>query len=83
MASNLTAMAQEALTLCVALSLPILGVAALVSLLVAVAQAATQVQDITISFLPRFLAVAAALAIAGPWIGAQLSAFAARIFAGG
>ena len=76
-------MAQEALTLSVALSLPILGVAALVGVLVAVAQAATNVQDITLSFLPRFLAVAAALAIAGPWIGSQIGAFAARIFAGG
>jgi len=83
MAPQLTAMAQEALTLSVALSLPILGVAALVGVLVAVAQAATNVQDITLSFLPRFLAVAAALAIAGPWIGSQIGAFAARIFAGG
>ncbi len=83
MASNLTAMAQEALTLSVALSLPILGVAALVGLIVAIAQAATQVHDITISHLPRFLAVAAALAIAGPWIGAQIGAFATRILAGG
>ncbi len=83
MASDLTATAQEALALSVALSLPILGIAALVGLVVAVAQAATQVHDITMSHLPRFLAVAAAIAVAGPWIGAQIGAFATRILAGG
>jgi flagellar biosynthesis protein FliQ len=79
----LSAVSQEALLLSVAVSLPVVGVAALIGLLVAVFQAATQVQDITIAHLPRLVVVAIALAIAGPWMGGQIAAFATRIFAGG
>ncbi|MCU0680893.1 MAG: type III secretion system export apparatus subunit SctS [Polyangiaceae bacterium] len=75
--------AQEALLLSVVVSLPALAVAALVGLLVAVVQAATQVQDQTIAHLPRLVAVVAALALLGPWMGRQLAAFAARMFVGG
>jgi flagellar biosynthesis protein FliQ len=44
---------------------------------------AIAMQDPTISHLPRLLAVAAALAVFGPWMGRQLVAFAMRMFAGG
>ena len=81
--SNLVGNAQEALLLAVAVSLPVVGAAALIGLLVAVFQAATQVQDATIAHLPRFVVVAVVLALAGPWMGAQIASFAARVFAGG
>lgn len=77
-ASTLVQHAQEALLLAVAVSLPILAVAAIVGLVVAAFQAASQVQDPTIAHLPRFLAVAAALLVAGPWVGHQIAAFAER-----
>jgi type III secretion HrpO family protein len=80
---DLTATAQEALFLAIAVSLPVVGVAALAGLLVAIFQAATQVQDITLAHLPRLLVVAVVLAVAGPWMGAQIAAFAARVFVGG
>ena len=80
---DLAARAQEALLLSVAIALPVLAVAALVGLVVAILQAATQVQDATIAHLPRLLAVMAALAILGPWMGRQLGAFAARMLSGG
>ncbi len=78
--STLIQHAQEALLLAALVSLPILAVAAIVGLVVAAFQAASQVQDPTISHLPRFLAVAAVLVIAGPWVGHQIAAFAERIF---
>ena len=81
--SHLVATAQEALLLSIAVSLPVVGVAAIAGLLVAVFQAATQVQDFTLAHLPRLVVVAIALAIAGPWMGSQIAAFAARVFAGG
>lgn len=81
--SNLVGNAQEALLLAVAVSLPVVGAAALIGLLVAVFQAATQVQDATIAHLPRFVVVAVVLALAGPWMGAQIASFATRVFAGG
>jgi type III secretory pathway component EscS len=80
---NLVGTAQEALLLSVAVSLPVVGAAAIVGLFVAVMQAATQVQDITLAHLPRLLIVAVVLAIVGPWMGAQIAAFGARVLAGG
>lgn len=79
---DLTALAQQALLLSVAVALPIVGVAALVGLLVSVVQAATQIQDHTLGHLPRMLAVAAVLAASGPWVGAQVAEFAVRAFGG-
>lgn len=73
--------AEEALLLVAAVSLPVLAVAALVGLIVAAFQAASQVQDPTISHLPRLLAVIAALAVLGPWMAHQIGAFAERMFA--
>lgn len=80
---GLTALAQEALVLSLAVSLPVVGVAALVGLVVAALQAATQIQDVTIAHLPRLVAVALALVLVGPWMGAQIAAFAARVLQGG
>ena len=80
---GLTALGQEALVLSLAVSLPVVGVAAVVGLVVAALQAATQIQDVTIAHLPRLVAVALALVLVGPWMGAQIAAFAARVFQGG
>jgi flagellar biosynthetic protein FliQ len=74
--------AQEALLLSVAVAMPVIAIAAVVGLLVAALQAATQIQDVTLSHLPRLLSVALALAILGPWMGRQIALFAVRIFAG-
>jgi len=80
--ADLAQLAEEALLLSVAVALPIVAIAALVGLVVAILQAATQIQDMTIAHLPRFLAVAVALAVLGPWMGHQIATFAARVFAG-
>jgi type III secretion HrpO family protein len=72
--------AQQALLVVLATSLPVLGVAAVVGFVVAALQAATQIQDPTLSHLPRVLAIAAALAVLGPWIGHQVAAFAEQMF---
>ncbi len=77
---GLVGYAQEALMLTIALSLPIVGVAALVGLMVAALQAASQIQDATLAHLPRLIAVIAALAILGPWMGHEIASFATRMF---
>lgn len=78
--SALVGHAKEALLLTVALSLPIVGVAAVVGLFVAAFQAASQIQDATIAHLPRLVAVVGALVVLGPWMGTQVATFAERIF---
>ena len=72
---------QLALVLSLAVALPVLAVAALVGLVVAALQAATQIQDPTIAHLPRLLAVVAALVVLGPWMGSQIGGFATRVLA--
>ncbi len=67
--------------LSLAVALPVLAIAAVVGLVMAVIQAATQVQDPTLAHLPRLVAVAVALAVMGPWMGRQIAAFAVRAFA--
>jgi flagellar biosynthetic protein FliQ len=71
--------AQDALMLSLAIVLPVLLVAAVVGLIVAAFQAASQIQDPTIAHLPRLLAVVAALVVLGPWMGSQIGAFAERM----
>ena len=66
--------------LSVAVALPVVGIAALVGLVVSGFQAASQLQDPTISHLPRMLAVVGALVVLGPWMGHEIAAFAERMF---
>jgi len=78
---HLVDFAQQALILAALVSLPVVGIAAIVGLLVAAVQAAAQIQDPTISHLPRVLAVIAALVVLGPWMGHQIAGFAERAIA--
>jgi type III secretory pathway component EscS len=75
--------AQQALFLVVAVSLPILAVASALGLVIAAVQAASQIQDPTLAHLPRLLAVVAALALLGPWMGHAIASFAMQMFSAG
>ena len=79
----LTTLAQEALLLALVVSLPFVAVAALIGLVVAALQAATQIQDATLTHLPRLVGVAGSLLLLGPWAAGQIGEFAARVFGGG
>ncbi len=78
-AAALVAHAQAALMLGVLLSLPVLLAALAAGLVVGSLQSATQIQDPAVSHLPRVLAGALALAVAGPWIGRELAELATRM----
>lgn len=60
--------AQNALTVALQLCAPILSVSLTVGLGVSVFQAATQIQEQTLSFVPKLLALSAALILFGPWM---------------
>jgi flagellar biosynthetic protein FliQ len=64
--------AQRALEITLLLAAPLLIVALLVGLLVGVFQAATQINEMTLSFIPKLLGMATALVIAGPWMLKEL-----------
>ena len=65
---TIMAIGQRALEIMLLLSMPLLLVALVVGLLVGVFQAATQINEMTLSFIPKLLAMTAALAISGPWM---------------
>jgi flagellar biosynthesis protein FliQ len=52
----------------------------IVGLVVSVLQATTQIQEQTLSFVPKLLAICLALAIAGPWMLMQTMRFTSSIF---
>ena len=80
---GLTELGRKPAILSLLVSLPVVGLAALVGLIVAVFQAATQVQDVTLAHLPRLVVVAVALALLAPWMGREIATFATRAFLGG
>jgi len=64
--------AQRALELTLMLAAPMLVAALLVGLLIGVFQAATQINEMTLSFIPKVLGIAAVMVIAGPWMLKEL-----------
>lgn len=71
---------QAAIWTVLAASGPAVLAAMVVGLVVALIQALTQVQEITLTFVPKILAVMAAVAISAPFIGSQISIFTTMIF---
>jgi flagellar biosynthetic protein FliQ len=71
---------REALWLAVLLAGPLLGAALAVGLLIGVFQAATQIQEMTLSFIPKLGALVLVLVIIGPWMLQLLVSFAERLF---
>ncbi|SHK30044.1 flagellar biosynthesis protein FliQ [Desulforamulus aeronauticus] len=61
-------LAREALMMVVILSLPTLGMAMLVGLIVGILQATTQIQEQTLSFVPKMVAVFVTLVVAAGWL---------------
>jgi flagellar biosynthetic protein FliQ len=58
----------EAMKVSLLLGAPLLLVALITGLLISLFQAATQINEMTLSFIPKLLAVFATLVIAGPWM---------------
>ena len=69
----------EAIKLALMVSLPLLGVGLVVGLLVAVLQATTQIQEMTLSFVPKIVAVLLTLLVASPWIIQKLANFTSTL----
>jgi flagellar biosynthesis protein FliQ len=61
-------LAHQAMYVSLMLAAPLLLVALVVGLVVSLFQAATQINESTLSFIPKLLAIALTLVIAGPWM---------------
>lgn len=71
---------REAMYLTMLLSGPLLMAALAVGLLMGVFQAATQIQEMTLSFIPKLIALVFALLFAGPWMLRTLVEYSQRMF---
>lgn len=71
---------RETLLVTLELAGPILAAALTVGTIVSILQAATQINEATLSFLPKLIAVGLLLWAMGGWMLAKLSAFSERIF---
>ena len=77
-----TAAAQGALLLSMQLVLPILAVGLVVGLIMSIFQAVTQIQEQMVSFLPKIIAMAAALFVLLPWLLSLITGYARSILGG-
>ena len=71
---------QQALYVMLVLSAPLLLTALVVGLVVSILQAATQINEMTLSFIPKLVALVAALVIAGPWMITYYVDYVKRLF---
>jgi flagellar biosynthetic protein FliQ len=71
---------QQALEVTLLVSAPLLLTALAVGLLVSIFQAATQVNESTLSFIPKLLAIFAVLIVAGPWMLEILVDYIQRLY---
>lgn len=66
---------RQAIELTLAVSMPMLGVGLVVGIVVSIIQAATQIQEATLTFIPKVVAIFAVLILAFPWIMDKLNSF--------
>lgn len=71
---------KQALYLALILTGPPVLVAMLVGLVISLVQATTQIQEQTLTFVPKLVAITVTIALTGPWIMGQLIQFSINLF---
>jgi flagellar biosynthetic protein FliQ len=77
---NLTSVIQQALVLVLVVSGPPIILSLVIGFFVSVFQAATQIQEQTLSFAPKLVVIFGVLALGGPWMGSMLLRYTFNIF---
>jgi flagellar biosynthesis protein FliQ len=67
-AQHAFALGQQGLMMLLAVAAPMLVTILVVGLVISIVQAATQINEATLSFVPKLLAAVAVMAVAGPWM---------------
>ena len=78
--THILALAREALLLMLLASAPPILSSLVVGFAMSLVQATTQLQESTLSVVPKLCAAVLALVIAGPWVAAQLTRFTTQLF---
>lgn len=71
---------QRALEMTMLLAAPLLLAALAIGLLVGVFQAATQINEMTLSFIPKLIGMAGTLVVAGPWMLKTIVSYTRELF---
>lgn len=71
---------RQAIELCLMMSLPMLVVGLSVGIIVSVIQAATQIQEMTLTFIPKIVSMFIALLVALPWLMEKMITFTKTVF---
>lgn len=77
--SGVLELAQRAVAIAMMISAPALVFGLLVGLIVSIFQAATQIQEMTLTFVPKIVAVGAAMVIFGPWMLRSMVNFTTKL----
>ena len=79
---SIMTMGQQALFTALLVSAPLLLAALAIGLVVSVFQAMTQINEMTLSFIPKLIGIFAMTALAGPWMIMTLVDYVRRLFQG-
>ena len=71
---------RQAIELCLMMALPMLGVGLAVGVVVSIIQAATQIQEQTLTFIPKIICMFIALLMALPWLMERMTTFTRDVF---
>ncbi|MEG6506889.1 flagellar biosynthesis protein FliQ [Nitratidesulfovibrio sp. 1201_IL3209] len=74
------AFARQSIEIALLISLPMLGVGLTVGVVVSIIQAATQIQEMTLSFIPKIVSIFLALLISFPWIMDKMITYTRDVF---
>lgn len=77
---TIMSMGNQAINVALLLGAPMLLVALVIGLVISIFQAATQINEATLSFIPKLLAVFATLVIAGPWMLGNMVDYIRQLF---
>ncbi len=80
MESEIIALAVQSLKMALLLSLPALLVGMIVGLMISIFQATTQINEMTLSFVPKILAIAVVLILTMPWMMNEMIDFTKYVF---
>jgi flagellar biosynthetic protein FliQ len=78
--ADVTEIATQTMIVAAKVAAPILLTALLVGFMISLFQAATQIQEPTLSFVPKMIAVAIALLVTGNWVLSELVSFTNQLF---
>ena len=74
-------LATDAMGIALKIALPLLLVGLVVGLIVSIVQAVTQIQEQTLSFIPKIIGLAVVIVVAGPWMLGQIVSYTAELYA--